>query len=221
MGPGWRILKRSTGCSLDSTLICLQPLSCQLSLTDEALDYVQTVVHEEDNNMLTQFVTSDKVEPTIFDLSIVKAPGPDGFSALFYQSSWEEVKEEVREMVDSFFTDNTDLDLINSTNIMLIPKNEKPESINHFRLLGLCNVVYKVIAKILTRRMKHLMSRSITQQQRAFVAGRLIQDNVVVAQEDFHHLKLEKKGKRVELALKIDLSKAYDRVEWCFLKRVM
>ncbi|XP_028779800.1 uncharacterized protein LOC114736195 [Neltuma alba] len=73
----------------------------------------------------------------------------------------------------------------------------------------------------MTARMRNLMSKYISEQQRAFVAGRVIQDNVIIAHEVFQYLKRRKEGVRCDMALKIDLSKAYDRVDWVFLMEVM
>lgn len=124
-------------------------------------------------------------------------------------------------MVFYFFDGKATLDQINTTNIVLIPKSNKPEGVHHFRPIGLCNVSYKVIAKILTNRMRDLMSRIISPNQRAFLAGRLIQDNIILSHEAFHYLKRKKTGSKWEFVLKVDMNKAYDRVEWDFLQAIM
>ncbi|XP_028757228.1 uncharacterized protein LOC114716394 [Neltuma alba] len=80
---------------------------------------------------------------------------------------------------------------------------------------------YKIVSKILANRMKMLLSRIISEHQRAFVAGRLIQDNILIAHEAFQYLKNKKKGKKVEMAIKIDMNKAYDKLEWKFVEEVM
>lgn len=147
--------------------------------------------------------------------------GPDGFLGIFYQSSWDIVWEEVTKLVMEFFANGTVIGAINDTNIVLVPKIEVATTMNHFRPISLCNFSYKLISKIIVNRMKSLMPRCISLNQRAFVSGRLIQDNIIVAHEAFHHLKTKKSWKRYEMALKVDMNKAYDRVEWSFVRKVL
>ena len=82
-------------------------------------------------------------------------------------------------------------------------------------------MLYKILAKVLSNRLKVLLPDLISENQSAFVPGRCITDNVLVAFEVLHHMKRSKTGQRGEVALKLDISKAYDRVDWNFLKQRM
>ena len=82
-------------------------------------------------------------------------------------------------------------------------------------------MIYKIISKVMENRLKLILSQLISLTQSAFVLGRLITDNVLVAYEMLHTMHLKKKGKKGALALKLDVSKAYDRVEWSILSRMM
>lgn len=84
---------------------------------------------------------------------------------------------------------------------------------SHFRPISLCNVVYEIIAKVLVTRMSDMLGDCINEAQGAFIPGRLISDNVLIAYELLHSLKMRKHGKKGHFALKLDMSKACDRVE--------
>lgn len=89
------------------------------------------------------------------------------------------------------------------------------------RPIALCNVIMKVITKVMANRMKNMLDSVISDTQSAIVPGRLISDNIMVAFEVTHYLKGKKIGKNGFMALKLDMSKAYDRIEWDFLKAIM
>ena len=108
-----------------------------------------------------------------------------------------------------------------NTHIVLIPKTKNPEKVTDYRPISLCNVAYKIAAKAVANRLKPVLQEIIGENQSAFVAERLITDNILVAHELMNHISKKKKGKCGEMAIKLDMSKAYDRVEWDCLKQIM
>ena len=142
-----------------------------------------------------------------------KAPGPDGMTALFFQHSWHVIKKDLVEMVNNFLVSGAMDARLNITNICMIPKTERPTRMTELRPISLCNVGYKIISKVLCQRLKICLPLLISETQSAFVAGRLISDNILIAQEMFHGLRTNKACQGKYMAIKTDMSKAYDRVE--------
>jgi hypothetical protein len=86
---------------------------------------------------------------------------------------------------------------INDTAITLIPKVRNSQSIKQYRPIPLCTILYKIATKTVANRMRHVLEYTISLEQSAFVPGRLISDNALVAFECVHAMKRKKKGKRV------------------------
>ncbi|KAM6600830.1 hypothetical protein CsatA_020439 [Cannabis sativa] len=150
-----------------------------------------------------------------------KSPGPDGMTPAFYQKHWSIVGADVVHFVRNFFESGNFPDSINNTHIVLIPKKKNPTQVSDMRPISLCNVLYKIASKVVANRMKNVLNNAISETQSAFVSGRLISDNVMVAFEAMHYLKRKTNGRKGYMALKLDMSKAYDRVEWGFLESIL
>lgn len=110
---------------------------------------------------------------------------------------------------------------LNSTFIALIPKLNAPTFVSDFRLISLCNVLYKIVSKVITNRLKHIIPMIISDNQSTFISGRSITDNILLAHELLHSMQRGRRGKLGRMALKLDMSKAYDKVEWEYLKVVL
>ena len=151
----------------------------------------------------------------------LKAPGPDGMPSVFYQSYWHVVDKDISVAVLYCLHSGKLLPSLNHTHVTLIPKTKCLERVTEYRPISLCNVIYKLISKVLANRLKKFLPHVISETQSAFVPGRLIIDNILIAFETLHHLHNKRTGKVGSMALKLDISKAYDRVEWGFLRQVM
>ena len=126
---------------------------------------------------------------------------------------WHIVGDNVVSVVLEFLNTSYLLPDLNHTYIVLIPKIKNPVKVSDYRPISLCNVIYKINAKVLANRLKQVLPHIISPTQSAFVPGRLITDNVLVAYEALHMMHGRKKGKNGTLAMKLDISKVYDRVE--------
>ena len=160
------------------------------------------------------------MQKALFSIGDLKAPGPDGLHAIFFKRFWNMLRDDlVQEVLDA--VNNATIPRgWNDTTIVMIPKVDNPNKVAQFRPISLCNVVYKVISKMLASRLKIILPEIISDHQSAFVPGRLITDNILLAYECIHTLN-KKKGKKGLCAVKLDMHKAYDRVEWGFLEKIM
>ena len=109
------------------------------------------------------------------------------------------------------------LEYLNRTIVTLILKCGNPESFNHYRPISLCNIVYKIVSKIIVARIRPLLPNLVSPLQTAFVPGRKGVDNAIIVQEVIHSMS-KARGRCGYMAIKIDLEKTYDRMEWSFIR---
>lgn len=110
---------------------------------------------------------------------------------------------------------------VNETAIVLIPKSDQPVDLKDFRPISLCNVVYEVVSMCLVNRLRTVLDDLVSREQSTLVPGRMITDNTLLAFECFYSIQKNKSLVKAACAYKLDLSKAYDRVDWRFLESVM
>jgi hypothetical protein len=151
----------------------------------------------------------------------LKAPGADGMPALFYKKFWGIIGADVIREVRMLLSGGSMPESWNETIVVLIPKVPDPERLKDLRPISLCNVVYKIASEVLSNRLKLVLPDIVSLNQSAFVPGRLITDNVLLAYELTNYMQNKRKGLDEYAALKLDMSKAYDRVEWTFLERML
>lgn len=118
--------------------------------------------------------------------------------------------------VSSFLNNRHLPRILKYTFVFLIPRIASPKRITEFFPISLCNVVYKIGSKMIANCMKPFLDNIISLTQSALVPRRLITDNVLVAFEVNHFLKCRTRGKTQYMALKLHVSKAFDRMEWIF-----
>lgn len=181
------------------------------------LNCVERKVSNQMNEELMRDYSKEEVVQTLKSIGNLKAPGPDGSPALFYKEYWEIVGDRIVEEI-LLLRGGQMPDRWNDTTIVLIPKVKRPENIKDLRPISLCNVLYKLVSKVISNRLKSILPEVVSASQSAFVPGRLITDNILIAYELTHFLKRWKKGECGYAAIKLDMSKAYDRVEWDFFE---
>ncbi|XP_042504810.1 uncharacterized protein LOC122081684 [Macadamia integrifolia] len=185
------------------------------------LNTIQPKVTEEMNVRLCAVPTMEEVALALKAMGPLKAPGPDGLPPAFFQRFWDFTKEDVYSFTCNFFRTGSLPLHCNDTLLCLIPKCTNPETADQYRPISLCAVVVKIVTKIMASRLKDVMEILVSTAQSAFIPGRSISDNIYTAHEVFNYINKKKKGKQMFLALKLDMKKAYDRVEWEFLEKVL
>ncbi|KAH1056048.1 hypothetical protein J1N35_034113 [Gossypium stocksii] len=163
----------------------------------------------------------EKIKVAMFEMGPTKAPGEDGLPALFYQKCRHIIGDDVMNFCLQILNEEKEFKQVNSTHIVLIPKVVNQANMKQFRPISLCNVIYKIMAKVITNRLRGVIEKCIDVAQSAFVPERLISDNVLLAYEILHTLKQKRVGRKDFMAVKLNMSKAYDRVEWQFIEEML
>ncbi|KAJ9538795.1 hypothetical protein OSB04_031528 [Centaurea solstitialis] len=188
----------------DDLVVPVIPLglfSAKLQLT-EALDIIRPITDKE-------------IRDSIFAIGNDKAPGSDGFTSKFFKSAWGIVGRDVTIAVHNFFYSGRLLKELNHTMISLIPKVPNPSRVGDYRPISCCTVLYKCISKLISDRMKGYLDGLISRNQSAFIPGRRISDNILMAHQlvsGYH-----KHSGPPRCAFKIDIRKAYDMVNWEYI----
>ena len=191
------------------------------SRIEELLELVVPHITSEVNDTLLQEFTKEEVKMALDSIGDLKAPGPDGMPAIFYKHYWDLIGDQVTQEVLQVLNGEDIPNGWNDTNVALIPKVKNPEQMKDLRPISLCNVIYKLISKVLANRLKPILQEIIAPNQSAFVPGRLITDNILLAYEVNHFIQNKRNSTVGYAALKLDMSKAYDRVEWHFLEGML
>ncbi|TXG69366.1 hypothetical protein EZV62_004301 [Acer yangbiense] len=180
---------------------------------------IQRQISNDDNDFLCSIPTEEEVKRAMFSIPKDSSPGPDGFGSEFYMSCWDIVKDDVMDAAVDFFQGTLLSRFYSSSFIVLIPKVDNPASFDKFRPISLCSMAYKIFSKIIVFRLTDLVEKLVSHEQGAFIPGSSIFENITLAQEMVHSLHKKVTGGNV--MVKLDMAKAYDRVNWSFLLEVL
>lgn len=190
------------------------PDNYQGATVDELKDLLQYRCSEEDGRYLDVEVTAEGIKKVLFSMASHKSPGPDGYPCEFFHVAWPVIGQDFI-VVQSVFRYSFLPKGVNSTILALVPKKVDSLEMKDFRPIASCNVLYKVVSKILANRLKRVLPKIISENQSAFIKGRLLMENVLLASElvkDYHKDSITQRG-----VMKIDISKAFDSVQWSFV----
>ncbi|XP_019435508.1 PREDICTED: uncharacterized protein LOC109342010 [Lupinus angustifolius] len=176
---------------------------------------IPSLVNQEKNSMLTEIPSNEEIKKAVFDLNGEGAPSPDGFGGCFYQAFWDIIDIQVCNAVKQFFHQSWLLPNLNSNNVILIPKTPGADRIDEFRSIALANFQFKIITKVIADRLATITSRIISPQQKGFIKDRKIHDCICIASEAINLLDHKTFGGN--LAIKLDIKKAFDTMDWLFL----
>lgn len=159
--------------------------------------------------------SSEEITKLMFSLNPNKAPGPDGLSSAFFKAAWSLVGSECVNSIHDFFNSGFLPKTTNSTILSLVPKFTGAAKISEFRPISCLNTIYKVISRLLVRKLKPLLKDLIMPNQTAFVEGRLLVENTVLASELVNGYHRNNGSKKI--TIKVDIAKAFDTLSWDFL----
>ena len=141
--------------------------------------HIPRLVTEEQNIFLNNPIFTEEVDQDLQEIPSGKAPGPDGFTVELFKAYWEIVRHDIYKVVEDSRRSASILKALNATMITLIPKENEAKTPDRYRPIALCNVIYKIISKIIENRLKPLLPSLISQEQVGFVEGRKIMDNII------------------------------------------
>jgi len=173
------------------------------------------ILSEEEGLRIADLVTISEVLSTLKGFDASKSPGLHCWTTKFFLDFFDLLGPELLAVVEEYRLKGKVSGAMNATFLSLIPKSDKPNTFEGFRPISLFNLIYKIITKNIAAKIKSSLSTGISKEQFGFLEGRQITDAIGVAQEALH-----KKNKKM-LVLKLDMMKAYDRVDWGFLRLVL
>ena len=190
--------------------------SCRTSLK---LDLDQLALPRKDLSGIDICFTEDEIWQAIKEIPLDKAPGPDGFTGLFYRTAWSIIKIDIIRAFHALWSlDGRSLYLVNQAYMILLKKKTDASTVHDFRPISLIHSFAKLFAKVLARRLSPHMNDLVRFNQSAFISGRIIHENFQAVQLTASLLH----RKHIPSTLfKVDIAKAFDSVHWSFLLEIL
>lgn len=180
-------------------------------------DFLDIQAHNLDR--LDVQLTEEEVRRAVFDTPAEKAPGPDGYNGLFYRTCWQVICHDLMQALHQLYNLRAqNWNLLNSANVVLLPKKENPEAITDYRPISLMHSVAKILGKVRANRLAPHLNDIVSSSQSAFIKGRSIHDNFQYIHGAVNHFH---RTKTPMLFMKLDIAKAFDNVRWEYMLEVL
>jgi hypothetical protein len=198
--------------------LLMEPPTDHLQAINSILKKILNEVTKEKNEALMIPITQEEVDQSLKDTPLGKSPRPDGFTSNFFHYCWGIIRKDVWEIIKDSRRSSKVLQALNATFLTLIPKENNTTSPLHFRPISLCNVIYKLLMKIIATHLKPILLFLISLEQSGYVERRQIPKSVILAHEVIHSLH---STKTQGMLLKLDLSKVFDKLSWSYLRSTL
>lgn len=169
--------------------------------------------------MLQGIPSLEEVKASVWDLSPTSVAGPDGYPGSFYRRFWHVIQHDVHKAVQEFYLRFRMPKPTATATIILIPKVCNPQNFADYRPICLTNFISKVITRLLASRLAKILPKVISPEQAGFLQGRGITEQVLLAQEMVHFL--DKRTRGGQVIIKLDMTKAFDRISWQYLQLLL
>ena len=189
---------------------------CPIRPVFEGLNF-KCLSQDQAESLIKPF-TNEEIDAAVSSCDSDKAPGPDGFNFKFVKSAWDVIKHDMYAIINEFYASSKLPQGSNTAYIALIPKIDEPKEFKQYRPISMVGSIYKIIAKMLAKRLQSVMSSIVGPLQSSYIKDRQILDGALIAGELIDTCK----NKNIEAALfKLDFHKAYDSVSWIFLEWIL
>nr|XP_004252203.1 uncharacterized protein LOC101264798 [Solanum lycopersicum] len=188
-------------------------------INEHNLECIPSMVNHNQNTQLTKLPNIKGLKEVVFSMNTNSAAGPDGMNGYFFQKCWNIIKEYLMEVLHALFNGKIIPKYFSHSCIVLLPKVNNPNKFTEFRPISLSNFTSKIISKLVSKRLSRILPSLISNNQSGFVKGRIINENIMLAQEIIHQIKKPNIGSNV--IIKLDMAKAYDWVSWSYICLVL
>ncbi|VFQ88669.1 unnamed protein product, partial [Cuscuta campestris] len=188
-------------------------------VTTPVLDYLETVITQEDNAKLSKIPTAEEIREAVWSINPNSAPGPDGFNGSFFRAAWHIIQNDVISATQEFFIGINLPKSYGSTFLSLIPKIDNPKSFGDYRPISLSTFMSKVNTRILADRIQQLLPKIISSEQTGFQTGMGVDEQILLVEEMVH--KIDSKIRGGNVIIKLDMAKAFDNLEWDYIQGIL
>ncbi|XP_055814114.1 uncharacterized protein LOC129883482 [Solanum dulcamara] len=185
----------------------------------EILNEILVMNNDDQKEEIQKCPSKEELKTAVMRLNRHSAEGPDGMTGAFYQDTWYIAGDDICNMIKSFFCGAELSKFVTHTNLVLLPKKLVVNTFLDMRTISLSNFVNKIFSRIIHERIEVVLPYIISPEHVGFVQRRSIAENVLLVQEII--TKIRKRGKPPNLVIKLDMRKAYDRLEWIYLAKVL